>query len=49
MLMEQLGEGMPYAYAVKNPQTGRQLAWQNMIPAENITCRSSGTLARALR
>ena len=49
MLMEQLGEGMPYAYAVKNPHVGRQLAWQYVFPSENIIYRSSGTLALVLR
>ena len=28
---------LPYAYAVKNPQMGRLLAWQYVFPAENIT------------
>ena len=28
---------LPFAYAVKNPELGRQLAWQYLFPAANIT------------
>ena len=28
---------LPYAYAVKSPEWGRQLAWQYLFPAQNLT------------
>jgi len=28
---------LPYAYAVKNPELGRQLAWQYLFPAASLT------------
>lgn len=28
---------LPYAYAVKNPEWGRQLGWQYMFPGQNLT------------
>jgi site-specific recombinase XerD len=37
---------LPYAYAVKSPQWGRQLAWQYLFPGRNLTRDSNPREAR---